>query len=133
VDRIKRLTDLQMAIMGVLWQQVEATVTQVHAALQDERDLAPTSVATLLSRLEKYELITHRTSGRQYVYRPLVSQSEVRRSRLTRLIDDFFQGSPADLVYHLISEADVADEDVARILFLIEAREGEEEDGGGDR
>jgi hypothetical protein len=64
VDRIKRLTDLQMAIMGVLWQQGEATVTQVHTALQDERDLAATSVATLLSRLEKYGVIIHRTSGR---------------------------------------------------------------------
>lgn len=28
MDRIERLTDLQMAIMGVLWQQGEATVTQ---------------------------------------------------------------------------------------------------------
>jgi BlaI family penicillinase repressor len=131
MNRIKRLTDLQMAILGVLWQLGEATVVQVHAALQDERELALTSVATMLSRLEKYGVIAHRTSGRQYIYYPLVSQSDVRRSRLTGLIDDFFQGNPADLVYHLISESDVAEEDIARILALIEARE--REDGGGDQ
>jgi predicted transcriptional regulator len=106
-----------------VWQQSEATVSQVHAALLEERQLAMTTVATLLSRLEKYGLLTHRTEGRQYVYRPLVSQSEVRRSQLTDLIDQFFQGNPADLVYHLINEAQVDDEDLARLQALIESKE----------
>ena len=80
MNRIKRLTDLQMTIMGVLWQLGEATVVQVHAALQDERELALTSVATMLSRLEKYGVIAHCTSGRQYIYYPLVSQSDTHTS-----------------------------------------------------
>ncbi|MBN1811151.1 MAG: BlaI/MecI/CopY family transcriptional regulator [Anaerolineae bacterium] len=120
---IKQLTDLQMDVMQVLWQQSEATVSQVHAALHEERQLAMTTVATLLSRLEKYGLLTHRAEGRQYVYRPLVSQSEVRRSQLTDLIDQFFHGNPADLVYHLINEAEVDDEDLARLQVLIESKE----------
>jgi BlaI family transcriptional regulator, penicillinase repressor len=120
---IKQLTNLQMDVMQVLWQQGEATVSQVHAALHEERQLAMTTVATLLSRLEKYGLLTHRAEGRQYVYRPLVSQSEVRRSQLTDLIDQFFHGSPADLVYHLINEAKVDDEDLARLQTLIESKD----------
>ena len=95
----------------------------MHIALQEERGLAPTTVSTILSRLEKYGLLTHRTEGRQYVYRPLVSQSEARRSQLTVLIDRFFQGNPADLVYHLINESDVDDEDVERILALVESKD----------
>jgi BlaI family penicillinase repressor len=120
---IKQLTNLQMDVMQVLWQQGEATVSQVHAALHEERQLAMTTVATLLSRLEKYGLLTHRAEGRQYVYRPLVSQSEVRRSQLTDLIDQFFHGNPADLVYHLINEAKVDDEDLARLQTLIESKD----------
>lgn len=119
----RQLTNLQMDVMQVLWQQNEATVSQVHAALHEERQLAMTTVATLLSRLEKYGLLTHRTEGRQYVYRPLVSQSEVRRSQLTDLINQFFHGNPADLVYHLINEAKVDDEDLARLQALIESKE----------
>jgi predicted transcriptional regulator len=127
VERIKQLTDLQMAVMNVLWQQGEATVAQVHASLQEKRQLASTTVATVLSRLEKYGILTHHTEGRQYVYRPLVSRGEVRRSQLTKLIDRFFQGNPADLVYHLINESEVGDEDFERILALIESQE--EKDG----
>ena len=121
-EHAKQLTNLQMDVMQVLWQQGEATVAQVHNALQDERQLAMTTVATLLSRLEKYGLLTHRAQGRQYVYRPSVSRSEVRRSQLTDLIDQFFHGNPADLVYHLINEAEVDDEDLARLQKLIESK-----------
>ncbi len=122
---VGHLTNLQKDVMQVLWRQSEATVAQVHAALQDERQLAMTTVATLLSRLEKYGLLTHRTEGRQYIYRPLVPQSEARRSQLTDLINQFFHGNPADLVYHLINEAEVDDKDLARLQTLIESKEQE--------
>jgi predicted transcriptional regulator len=84
----------------------------------------------MLSRLEKYGILAHRTQGRQYVYRPLVSQHEVRRSRLAQVVEQFFRGNPADLVYHLISESEVGDEDLERILALIEAKERERDDDG---
>jgi predicted transcriptional regulator len=124
----RQLTDLQTAVMKVLWQQGEATVVQVHAALQKRRRLAMTTVATLLSRLERYGFLAHRTEGRQYIYRPLVSQSEVRQSQVTGLIDQLFQGNPADLMYHLINESEVENEDLARIVALIESKEREEGD-----
>ncbi|MDY7078067.1 MAG: BlaI/MecI/CopY family transcriptional regulator [Chloroflexota bacterium] len=122
---VKNLTALQMTVMNVLWQLGEATVAQVHAAVQEKRQLALTTVATVLSRLEKYGLLSHRTEGRQYVYRPLVSRDEVRRSQLSNVVDHLFEGNPADLVYHLINEADVDDDDLARIGALIESKEKE--------
>jgi predicted transcriptional regulator len=48
-----RLTELQLEIMNVLWKQGEASVGDVRSGLRPERDLAHTTVSTLLSRLEK--------------------------------------------------------------------------------
>ena len=56
-----QLTELQIAIMRILWERKEATVAEIHAALLDERGLAPTTVATLLSRLEKRGAVKHLT------------------------------------------------------------------------
>ena len=47
------LTDLQMSLMRVLWTRGEAAVSDVHEAAYAERGLALTTVATILSRLEK--------------------------------------------------------------------------------
>ena len=121
-----QLSNLQLAVMRILWVQEEATVNQVHAALQSDRDLAPTTVATVLSRLEKKGLITHRTEGRQYVYRPTVTNRDVRRSMVADLIDQLFQGEPAALVNHLLNHSEISQTDLEQVKTLIEAKEKEE-------
>ena len=98
-----QLTDLQVAIMRVLWDRREATVSDIHEALLPDRGLAPTTVATLLSRLEKRGIVKHRSASRQYVYYPTVSEGEVRRSMVSDLAERLFDGDVAELVSHLLS------------------------------
>ncbi len=74
------LGDLQLAIMRVLWRQGEASVAAVHRELLDERGLAPTTIATMLTKMEKKGVVSHRTEGRKFLYRPTVSEAEVSSS-----------------------------------------------------
>jgi BlaI family penicillinase repressor len=125
---IYSLTELQLALMRVLWERNEATVVEVQEALEPERPLAQSTVATLLSRLEKKGLLSHRVERRQYVYRPAVSEADVKRSmvgQFAELADGLFQGDVAALVSHLLTAQDVAPGDLARVKALIEARERE--------
>lgn len=122
------LTELQLALMRVLWERREATVVEVQEALELERRLAQSTVATLLSRLEKRGVLSHRVEGRQFVYRAVVSEAEVRRSMVRELgvlTRRLFQGDVAALVSHLLTAQDVAPGDLSRVKALIEARERE--------
>lgn len=122
------LTELQLSLLRVLWERGEATVIEVQEALAPERRLAQTTVATLLSRLEKKGLLDHRTEGRQFVYRAVVSEQEVRRAMVDEfsgLADELFRGDVAALVSHLLTAQEVAPDDLARVKALIEARERE--------
>ena len=123
MNETTQLSELQMAVMRILWQRSEATVNQVHAALQPERALAPTTVATVLSRLEKKGIIIHRTEARQYVYRPLVSKHEVRRSRVADLVKQLFQGDPAALIRHLLKHSEISPADLKQVKALIVSKE----------
>lgn len=118
------LSELQMAIMRVLWDSGEATVAEVQAALQAQnRELAPTTVATMLSRLEKRSLLTHRTENRQYVYRALVSEREVRRSMVRDLVGQLFQGDVKALVSHLVRESEIDETDLNELKAMIAEKE----------
>lgn len=122
------LTELQLAIMNVLWSQNEATIGDVREALRPERDLAHTTVSTLLTRMEKKGLVTHRTEGRQYVYTAVVEEQSVRQSVVSDfsgVADSLFGGDVADLVTHLLAASDVGADDLARVRRMIEAREAE--------
>jgi len=120
------LGDLQSAIMRVLWQRDEASVSEVHSALQEQRGLAPTTIATMLKKMEAKGVVTHRVDGRQFVYRPTVSATDVRRSMVSELVGRVFEGNPAALVSHLMSEQGISREDLEEIRRLLAEHEGEE-------
>ncbi|HEX4479597.1 MAG TPA: BlaI/MecI/CopY family transcriptional regulator [Rudaea sp.] len=109
------LSELQISLMRVLWQRGETSVSDVAAALADERGLKYTTVATLLSRLEKRGVVKTRREGRQLVYRAAVSEPQVRRSMVADLIGSLFGGDARELVAHLVSESDIAPGDLERV------------------
>ena len=123
------LTDLQFAIMRILWERAEATVLDVQNGLRPERDLAQTTIATLLSRLERRGVVEHRLEGRQFVYRPLVTEQDVRRSMVSELTTLLFNGSSAALMTHLLRSREIAPGDLDRVKRMIAEAEGGDRNG----
>lgn len=111
--------DLQLAILRVLWTHGEATSADVHAALVDERGLAPTTIATMLTKMEKRGLVGHRAEGRRYIFRPLVTEEQVTESMVSDLTDRMFGGNVAELVSHLIAQHEFDADELAELNRLI--------------
>ncbi len=114
-----QLTELQLAILRVIWDKVEATVQDIWEALHAERGLAQTTVATMLSRLERRGVVTRRAQSRQYHYRAAVTEREVQHSMVGELTERLFDGDVTALVQHLLSGADVSPGDLAKIRDMI--------------
>lgn len=121
------LATLQLAIMQVLWDRGEATVADVRDALQDERPLAYTTIATMLSKLERDGRVTHRNEGRINIYRPLLQQENVNRSMVVDLAQRLFHGDVAAMVSQLLDGSDVGPEELNRLKKLIRQKEKEQE------
>ena len=110
-------------------------MVQVHRAVSERRTIAQPTVATMLMRLETKGAVTHRAEGRQFIYRALVTELEVRRSMLAQLADSLFAGDVPQLIHQLLSERAVAPHDLASVKALIEQKERQERaqrDGGDD-
>lgn len=114
------LTELQLAILRELWRGRELSVTDVHAALARERDLAPTTVATLLRRLERRGVVTHRVEGRQYLYRALVREEEATHAILNDVAERLFAGDVPALMSQLLRAREVAPGDLERLRALLD-------------
>ena len=114
-----QLTELQLAILRLLWERGEATVADIWEALHPERGLAQTTLATLLSRLERKGVVTHRTQSRQFFYRALVTAEEVQHSMVSELTATLFEGDVPSLVNHLLTAQDVSPGDLKRIREML--------------
>jgi len=114
-ERDIALSELQIAVMRVLWRQGEASVADIATILGTERGLKYTTVATLLTRLEKRGVVAQRRDGRVLIYRALASEPQVRRSMVADLIGSLFGGDPRALVAHLVDESEIAPGDLERV------------------
>lgn len=123
------LTELQLAILGILWSRGEATSREVRDALEPDRPLALTTVATLLSRLEKRGVLSHRRSGRSYVFRPTVTRQEVRTAMVRDLAENLFDGDRIALIDHVMGGAIEASE-LDRMRSLVESEDAPPAAGG---
>ena len=115
------LSELQIALMRVLWDRGETSTADVAAVLADERGLAHTTIATLLTRLEKRGVVVQRRDGRQLFYRAAVEEAAVGRSMVADLIGSLFAGDANELLAHLVEEAEIGPGDLARIRQRLQA------------
>ena len=87
--------------MKALWTLREATVHSIRSQFFSQRPLAYTTVMTVMDRLARKGIVEREKRGRAHVYRPLVSDVEVREHALDRLLNNFFRGSRDRLRQHL--------------------------------
>lgn len=125
------LGDLQHAIMRVLWDRGDSPVATVHQALLEGRGLALTTIATMLSKMEKKGVVSRRMEGRGFVYRAAVTEAQVHRSMVTDLTEQLFDGNAAALVSHLLTEQQIDRGELGEIKKLIEAHEKRKNARGG--
>lgn len=94
--------------MDAVWKLGKATVEDVRRQQPAERRLAYTTIQTVLNRLAERGLLSRTLSGRAFVYRPRLDESEylaqsigerlagaapdVRRAALVNLVDDLDPG-----------------------------------------
>jgi predicted transcriptional regulator len=120
-----RLGDLQLKIMRVLWRLGSASVASVQNALpQDE--LAYTTVATMLRKMEDRGLVHHREDGRKFIYEAAVSAEEVTQSMADDFVDRLFEGSLAHAVSHLLDTRQVSRQELARLEKMIRERKSQQ-------
>lgn len=116
------LSELQLAILHVLWEHPGATVQDVHARLSRSRDLAPSTVATVLTRLEARGVIEREKESRQFRYTARISRERASDSLLDDLARRVFRGDAAALVCRLIESEAIGDAELDRVSALIAER-----------
>jgi predicted transcriptional regulator len=121
VKRPRDLTDQQIAVLAVLWDRGEATANEIHQALAGESGWARGTVGTVLHRLERQRVLTHRAEGREFRYRALVSREDVMAARLDGLVGKLFGGDLAAMVSFAVSKADTRRGDVDKLRKMLES------------
>lgn len=120
-----RLTDVEHEFMEILWCLGEGTVQDVLNKLPKERNLAYTSVSTILRILEQKKILGTRKSGRKHIYRPLLSRRVFTNYSVENLIQQVFEGDSVGLVSHLLDKKRISIAEIKKIQKLLNEKKRE--------
>jgi BlaI family transcriptional regulator, penicillinase repressor len=117
------LTPLELEIMNVLWETGPANVQTVQTRLT-ERELAYTTVQTMLNVLHRKGKVKRRLKDRAYLYQPLLSRQKAVTQAVGDMLDRFFGGSADSLVLSLVETRKLTPAKLAQIQKLLEDSHG---------
>ena len=120
--KTEHLTPLELEIMHVLWEVGAANVQTVQQQLA--RDLAYTTVQTMLNILHRKGKVKRTLKDRAYFYKPVVSRSQVVGQHMGDIVDRLFGGSAESLVMSLVETKHLTPKKLARLHKLLEEDEG---------
>uniref|UniRef100_Q02CV3 Transcriptional repressor, CopY family n=1 Tax=Solibacter usitatus (strain Ellin6076) TaxID=234267 RepID=Q02CV3_SOLUE len=113
------LTPLELQIMNVLWETGPSNVQSVQLNLKG-RELAYTTVQTMLNVLHRKGKVKRLLKDRTYIYRPVLSRQKAVSQAVGEMLDRFFGGSADGLVLNLVETRQLTPEKLARIQELID-------------
>jgi BlaI family transcriptional regulator, penicillinase repressor len=117
----KHPTDVELQILRVLWEQGPSSLGDVCEALRRQRDVATTTVATMLRVMLDKGLVQRKPADRGHLWSAAVTQAAAARSMVGKLVDGIFNGSASRLVAHLVEAGDLTADELSELRQLIDS------------
>lgn len=115
------LTEAEYRLMDILWTNGALSVAGVVDRIGDP-PLAYNTVLTTLRILEQKGYLSHKASGRAFIYKASIERDEAQTTLVNHMVSRFFGGSPRDLVLNLLDSESLDAAELERLRELIERK-----------
>ena len=115
-------TDVELEILHVLWSQGPSSLSGVCETLRTEREVAATTVATMLRVMSDKGLVKRTGSGRGATWSAVVTQHRTEEGMVRKLVDRLFDGAADRLAAHLVEGGQLTPAQLAELRTLIDQR-----------
>ena len=106
--------------MKVVWSLDTATVRDVYDELRRRRDIAYTTVMTMMKILEQKGYLKKDRVERAYVYRATRPRQQVLGGMVREFVDRVFDGASRPMLLHLVKHTRLSDRERKALLRAIE-------------
>lgn len=112
-------TELELAILKILWRSGPASGRAIRDALAEERDLAYTSVMTILGIMTRKGYVRRKKEDGGYVYLAALAEQTATQGMLRDLVNRAFDGSALALVQNLLETSDLDADELKQLRQLL--------------
>ena len=120
----KTLTATELEMMNVIWRLGACTVAAVQEALRPQRDLAYSSVSTIVRILEQKGFVASSKAGRGHLYSAAMPKHEYQALSLEHIVKEVFDETPSLLVQRLLDSKSLTGKELGEIRALLRKKGG---------
>ena len=114
-------TDGELEILRVLWDRGPSSLSEICEALRKGREVATTTVATMLRLMLDKDLVRRKPATRGHQWSAAVTQNATASSMVGKLVDGVFDGSASRLAVHLVEAGQLSTEELTELRKLIDS------------
>ncbi len=118
----RQLTDVELELMQLVWRLGVCTIRDVYEALPKGRDLAYTTVATMIKILEQKGAVICQKKDRAIVVKPRIERSEYEAASLKHLNEMVFLGNATSMVTRLLDDGELTENELRALRKLLDER-----------
>ena len=119
-----RPTDVELQILGILWDLGPSPVRDIHARLEADKGTNYSTTVKMLAVMLEKRLVKRDEQAQPHVYRPVMSRKTAGQKLLGELIDKVYAGSTMSLVLQALSSSQPTKEELDRVRQLLDEMEG---------
>lgn len=121
----KLLTEAELELMSILWKMGEGGVAEIIERLPKGRDLAYTTVSTIVRILEQKSFVKSRKEGRGHLYSPSISKEAYEARSVKHMVENVFEGEPVNLARQLFKPGALKESELEEIRQMLKKLEEE--------
>ena len=114
-------TDRELEILHVLWDDGPQVLSQICAGLRQQREVATTTIATMLKVMLKKKLVVRKQKKRGSIWSAKVSREATSTGMVRKLVERLFDGSAKRLVSHLFDSSDLDEKEIQELRNILDA------------
>ena len=115
----QKLTDTEKILMDFLWEKETAFMKDLLDAFPEPKP-APTTVATLLKRMQNKNLVGYKTFGNSREYFPKIEKGKYFTGEMKGLIDQFFNNSVTQFASFFTANAKLSQKELKELRDMID-------------
>ena len=119
--KIQKLPDSELDVMIALWNgHGEMTRSEIEDFMNQKKKLAPTTILTLLSRLEKKNFVSVKKEGKANLYSALVTQEEYQQQEGKHVLEKLYDNSLKNFVATLYQGKQIDQNDIEELESFLQ-------------
>ena len=117
-------TELELEILKILWREGPLSGRGIRDALAETRDLAYTSVMTIMRIMTEKKYARRKKVGGNFIYHARVAEKTVTQRMLRDIVDRVFGGSAAAVMLNLLQTADLDEQELKQLRRIVNRKAG---------